>query len=138
MHQPPQPVFFNAGPGPKGIQTQKGVLNKFKRRAMKRCRARVDPETRSLLAVLILRQSPVQRGGQGDRRIYPSHKDREAGLPRTAGPDKLRSLRLTMGLTIMYVEDDGRQVDLMSRWRRCEGGSRRSVLPRTPGAAPGA
>ena len=43
-----------------------------------------------------------------------------------------------LGLDDHYVEDDGRQVDPIRSWRRYEGGSCRSVLRRTPGAAPSA
>jgi len=65
VRQPPQPAFFYARPGPTGTQTRKGVFNKFRRGAMRSCRARVDPEARRMSASSRLRQSPVQPVGGG-------------------------------------------------------------------------
>jgi hypothetical protein len=42
-------------------------------------------------------------------RAYPGHTDREARPPQTVGPEIIRSLLMTLGLTITYVEDDGNE-----------------------------
>jgi hypothetical protein len=65
------------------------------------------PGDSRLFAASRLRQSPAQRGGQGDRHSYPGHRDREAGPPPYRRTRQIRSLRLTLGLAITAVEDDG-------------------------------
>ena len=72
VQQPPHPVFLNTKPGPTGTQTRKGVLNKFKREAMRSCRARADPETRRLNAASRLRRSPVQLWSKGQDALTES------------------------------------------------------------------
>ncbi len=44
VQQPPLPVFFNAGPGPTGTQTRKGVYKMFRLGAIRNCQATRDTE----------------------------------------------------------------------------------------------
>ena len=87
----------------------------FRRGAIGNWHARVDTEARRLICSGETPSSFI--GGPGGH-AQLSWKERSGGgTPRTVGFDRIRSLRLTLGLTIMYVEADGRQVDFMSSKR---------------------
>ncbi len=55
-----------------------------------------------------LRQSPVQRGSQGDMRSYHGHRDREAGPPPDRRARQIGPHYLTLGL---YVTANSRHCD---------------------------
>jgi hypothetical protein len=67
------------------------------------------------------RDSSVLHRGPGGHAQLSLTERPGGGTPRTVGIDKLRSLHLTLGLTIMYVEADERQVDFMSSKRSLRG-----------------
>ena len=77
-----------------------------------------------------LRQSPVQRGSQGDMRIYPGHTNREAGPPGPSSSTN-RTILHDPGFVSQRLSE---ATEEKSTSNRCNGGFQDRALRGTLGA----